>query len=140
MCTQVAATLYGGIAQFQQGQYAQQLAEQNARNVQSVYYQNELIKRNQAARAIATQKVALASQGGGIDSGTPLLLLSESARNAELDALAIRSEGEMKAAAYKAQGKQAAQEGINALWGAGFTAASQALQSASGSMAGLGAI
>src|SRR5262249_54229704 len=58
-------------------------ADANAAEVLPTGYQNELNFRDQARRAIADQTVKLAAQGGDISTGTPLLLLAESARNAE---------------------------------------------------------
>jgi hypothetical protein len=73
----------------------------NAQQVEEVGYRNELTFRDQARREIAEQTARLAANGGSIGSGTPLLLLAESAKNKELDALAIRRNALMEGRAYR---------------------------------------
>lgn len=125
------STIGGGVASYQVGQYRQQLANANAHRAEMTADQNELIQRAKSRNEIASQAVALAGQGTRIDTGTPLLLLGESARNAELDALAIRQHGIDQAQQYKAEGQAAAAEGENALAGSVFSAAGTLLQNKS---------
>jgi coproporphyrinogen III oxidase-like Fe-S oxidoreductase len=121
-------TIAGGYAQFQQGKYQQKVDYANATNAQMTADQNELIQRDKASRDMASQAVALSSQGTRIDTGTPLLLMGESARNAELDALAIRNEGIQKGQAYRAEGDAAAAQG-RAAYQASFLSAAGSLLS-----------
>lgn len=92
--------------------YAAQQAEAkvaaaNAANVRDAGYANELAFRDKARRAIASQTVALGNRGLSLSSGTPLDLLRESAKNAELDAQQIRANAGNAASAYAMQGASA---------------------------------
>jgi hypothetical protein len=124
---QAGGTIMSGYQQLQTGQYERDLAYRNAQQSELSADYNEALKRNESERDIAKQTVALAGQGNRIDTGTPLLLLAQSARNAELDALAIRTEGVARGQSYKAQGDQALAEGKNAYSSSFFTAAGQLL-------------
>jgi len=75
----------------------------NAQQVEQVGYENELAFRDQARRDIAEQTAKLATSGTSISTGSPLLLLAESAKNKELDALAIRRNALMEGRAYRYQ-------------------------------------
>lgn len=75
----------------------------NAQMAEQTGYENELIFRDQARREIAEQTARLAANGGSIGTGSPLLLLAESAKNSELDALAIRRNALMQGRAYRYQ-------------------------------------
>lgn len=121
MCDPVSALVVGSAAlgataTVQQGLSAASVARYNARIAQKNSADQEALARNKSERDIASQTVALGAQGTRVDTGTPLLLLSESARNAELDALTIRSNGAAQAANYKAQADNAT---TGAIFGAG---------------------
>lgn len=142
---QMLGTIFGGYQQQQMGDYEKQLADRNAQQVEFTADTNESIQRNKDAAAISSQAVALAGQGANIGSGTPLLLLGESARNAELNALAIRQQGIAQGLSYKAQGAAAQAEGNNAFAASFGTAAGQLLNFAAtpagqSALASLGAI
>lgn len=78
----------------------------NAQMAEQTGYENELVFRDQARREIAEQTARLAANGVSISSGTPLLLLAESARNKELDALTIRRNALNQGRAYRYQAAQ----------------------------------
>ena len=76
--------------------YAQR-AEQQGR----VDGQNQRFK---AAALIGSQRAALASQGGDINSGSPLDIVGDTARAGEFDAQTIRNNAALKAYGYRVQG------------------------------------
>jgi hypothetical protein len=75
--------------------YAQR-AEQQGR----VDEQNQRLK---TSSVIGSQRAALASQGGDINSGSPLDIASDTARAGELDALTQRNNAALKAYGYRVQ-------------------------------------
>jgi hypothetical protein len=99
--------------------------EWNARNAEKVGVVAEDRQRQKTALAIGTERAALASQGGDVDSGSPVDITSDTARAGTFDALTIRSN-----AATRAWGFRVAAENANAQ--AGLDDAS-----ASNTMAGL---
>lgn len=99
--------------------------EWNARNAEKVGVVTEDRQRQKTALAIGTERAALASQGGDVDSGSPVDIMSDTARAGTFDALTIRSN-----AATRAWGFRVAADNANAQ--AGLDDAS-----ASNTMAGL---
>lgn len=79
------------------------IANANAQQVQQIGLRNEMSFRDQARRDIADQVARIGNSGTVLDTGTPLLLLAESAKNKELDALAIRENAGAQAGAYRMQ-------------------------------------
>lgn len=72
----------------------------NARNAMAIGYEKESMARSDARRQMATQVATLSTRGAALDSGSPLALAQESARNAELNALTIRANSQNEAATY----------------------------------------
>lgn len=101
--TVVGATLFSAVTTAQQGFSAASVARYNASQQRNAAYAQETQMRMDARRQIGDQTVALANSGGNVDTGTPLLLLGQSARNATLDALTVRQTGNAKANAYESQ-------------------------------------
>lgn len=112
----ITATVFTAATTAIQGFSAAQVARYNARQTEKAAYQNEALQLTQARKQIGDQTVALANSGGNVDSGTPLLLLGESARNARLNDLAQRQVGLDKANNYRLQAQGDIQSG---LFGAG---------------------
>ncbi|HLG49081.1 MAG TPA: hypothetical protein VKY24_22745 [Reyranella sp.] len=81
----------------------QMVAEWNAqRDLQQgrVDEQNQRLK---SAALLGAQRAALASQGGDVDSGSPLDLQADTARAGEYDAQTIRNNAALKAYGYRVQ-------------------------------------
>lgn len=121
-----AGTALSAYGQYQQGKSAQSLAQYNAtldrRNADTARLQataEEERFRRQAARQRGEQVGKIAASGVVVNTGSPLLVLADSAREAEMDALNIRYGGELKAQGLEAnarseefQGKNAKRQGI----------------------------
>jgi hypothetical protein len=75
--------------------YAQRALQQG-----QVDEQNQRFK---SAAALGSQRASLASQGGDVDSGSPLDLQADTARMGEFDAQAIRNNAALKAYGYRVQ-------------------------------------
>lgn len=65
----------------------------------------EEAQRRQADRVLGSQRAALAQSGGGM-GGSALGVMKQSAAEAELDALMIRYEGDIRARGFDAQAEQ----------------------------------
>lgn len=97
----LGAATFGGIAAYTKDKQAQDIANANADRVRDVGFMNELMFRDQARRDIATFTAQMADSDVDISTGSPLLLLSESVRNKELDALTIRRNARAQSDAYR---------------------------------------
>jgi hypothetical protein len=75
--------------------YAQRALQQG-----KVDEQNQRLK---SAAALGSQRASLASQGGDVNSGSPLDLQADTARLGEYDAQAIRNNAALKAYGYRVQ-------------------------------------
>ena len=65
-------------------------------------------QRTKTAQLIGSQRAALASQGGDVDSGSPLDIQSDTARAGEFDAQTIRNNAAQQAYGYRLQAANAA--------------------------------
>jgi hypothetical protein len=110
--TLIAATALAATATAVQGFNAAAVQRYNARQELKASQGEELLMRDKASRTIADQTLALANSGANPDTGTPLLLLGESARNAELDALAVRQTGRAKADGLEMQARGSVNAGL----------------------------
>ena len=87
-----------GNEQKKQGEYnAKVLAEQAKAEQQKADYEASLLKRN-AEKLKARQRHAYLSSGVDVSEGTPLIVMSEQAKELEMDAMAIRYGGNVEAA------------------------------------------
>ena len=91
------------------------------------------------SRQIAFQRAALASQGGDVDSGSPLDIVGDTARAGYTDAATLRSNAAQKAYNYEIQANDAAGsanddtfQAANATANLPYTIGSSLLGSASG--------
>jgi hypothetical protein len=89
-----------------QGKAAQSAAEYNARSAEIEAQSRETAQRDQAARQMGAMRAQIA-KSGATSEGTPLMVLAESAANAEIDALNTRQMGQRQATLYRAQGANA---------------------------------
>ena len=111
------ATLLSAFGQYQAGEAYEAAGDYNARILdynarvleghaeaarQSAAFE-EVKQRREARRLKAAQRARYAKGGVVMTEGTPLRVLTETAAEAELDALAIRYAGEVKAKGYEAQ-------------------------------------
>jgi len=115
--TSAASSAVGGIMQYQQGQYAQQVAMTQSQYQQTVSRQNqefytalgehnaqqatadaeieEASLRRENARRLAAMRAALAAQGTTLE-GSPIEFLADQAWEAEEAALLVRRRGEVE--------------------------------------------
>lgn len=85
---------------------------QQGRNDLNQAYAQELDYRDQAKVKLADQLAALSTRGVAIDSGTPLALMQQSARNQQIDALRIRQDGINKFQTARATAQQVSTAGL----------------------------
>lgn len=90
----------------QQGKAEAAAAEFNARSAEQEAASKESLIRQQAARQMGTIRSQI-GKSGATSAGTPLLVLAESAANAEIDALNAQYTGQRQAALYRAGGANA---------------------------------
>ncbi len=119
-----ASTVMGAIGQRQQAaasagmaNYQAQVARNNQMvaewNAQRALQQGQVDEQNQrlkSAALLGSQRAALASQGGDVDSGSPLDVQADTARAGEYDAQTIRNNDALKAYGYRVQGANAGAE------------------------------
>jgi hypothetical protein len=106
------ASAQAGMANYQ-AQVArnnQMVAEWNARRALQQGQVDEQNQRFKAAALLGSQRAALASQGGDVDSGSPLDIQADTARAGEYDAQAIRNNAALKAYGYRVQAANAGGE------------------------------
>lgn len=111
MCDPVTATAalaiasagMGALNAYSSNKMNESIANANADQVRDTGFVNEMAFRDQARRDIASQAARLSTSGVALDTGSPLLLLAESARNKELDALSIRRNAKSQENAYRMQ-------------------------------------
>ena len=80
-----------------------QISEQNAIQVEQEAVFEEGVKRSTTQRLKATQRAQQGAAGGGVGTGSNLLVLEETATLGELDALSIRYRGDVAAQRERAQ-------------------------------------
>lgn len=101
------AAVAGSVAQvsgaLSQGKAAQASANYNAQSALIESQSREAAQRAQAARQLGTMRAQI-GKSGATSEGTPLLVLAESAANAEIDALNTRYTGQRQSELYRAQG------------------------------------
>jgi hypothetical protein len=124
MAMTAAGTAMSAIGQAQQAgasasmaNYQAQVARNNQMvaewNAQRALQQGQVDEQNQrfkSAALLGSQRAALASQGGDINSGSPLDIQSDTARAGEYDAQTIRNNAATKAYGYRVQGANAGAE------------------------------
>jgi len=118
------------------GEFNAQVAEQNAKIAKANAVAEEIKIRQGAKRLKGKQTAAYAASGVDVGEGSPLIALADTAREAELQALDVRTKGEIQATGFEQEavgqrftGGQLQQGGIAAsqatiLSGAGRTLAS----------------
>ena len=82
----------------------QMIAEGYAQRALQQGQVDEQNQRFKTAAALGSDRAALASQGGDVDSGSPLDLQADIARGGEYNAQTIRNNAALKAYGYRVQG------------------------------------
>lgn len=105
----VAGTVISAVGQLQAGQAAAQAGELNAQSAEADARAakdraalDEARSRRETRRFVATQRARFGAAGVTF-TGTPLLVIEDTVREAELDALTIRFGGETEAARLRRQ-------------------------------------
>lgn len=106
----VVGTLVQAGAARSQGQAAQAAAEYNAQAALTEARSREAAQRAESDRRLGTIRANI-GKSGATSEGTPLLVLAESAANAEIDALNTRYTGQQRADVYRAGGANARRQG-----------------------------
>ncbi|MBN9086238.1 MAG: hypothetical protein J0J01_04980 [Reyranella sp.] len=104
---QAAASAAQANYQAQLARNNQQIAEWNAQRALQQGQVAEQQQRFKTSQVIGTQRAALASQGGDINSGSPLDIVGDSARAGEFDAQTIRNNAAMQAYGFRVQAANA---------------------------------
>jgi len=114
----IGAAVFSAISAEAQGRSQQkllnrnaQISEQNAIQVKQEAAFEEGIKRSETQSIKATQRAAQGASGGGVGTGSNLLVLEESATLGELDAHSVRYRGDVGARRTRAQAETERFEG-----------------------------
>lgn len=135
----VGATLVSGMAKYQQGRAAQDVAKDKARA--AIAKGNiEKFQQKQESESVRKRATAQAGKGGGSLSGSYLENLNASMTNAQLDYEMINYNAQVMSNNYIQEGRNARAEGTSALLSSVASAASMGMGAFGGAenMAGQG--
>jgi hypothetical protein len=108
-------TLVGGIMTYQNQQKAAESTTEanyaNAKTIELNAVKEEKSVRTQTRRTLASQRSLYAKAGVDLSSGSPLLIMSESAAEGERNAMNIRWQGVNEGNLMRYYGRQAAKAG-----------------------------
>ena len=107
-----ATTAVSAYSSYESGKTQQKAAEMNAKAAKQKAAYDETIHREKVKRLLSTQR-AIAGSSGVELTGSPLLALEDTAKQGELDALAIRYGGSVTANQDRNEGSAAAAMGRN---------------------------
>ena len=96
----------GALSAVQQGRAGQAAANYNAEVAGAEAASRERAQRDEAERRLGSIRSQL-GKSGATTAGTPLLVLAESAANAEIDALNTRASGGLQQTLYRSSGRNA---------------------------------
>ena len=99
-------TAVGALGAIQGGKADAKAAQYNADSARAEAQARETAQRTAAQRQLGSIRAGV-SKSGATMAGTPLAVLSESASNAEIDALNTRYSGQRESALYEARGRNA---------------------------------
>lgn len=116
-----------GEAQAGSAKFNARVAQQNAVIAQQQGAAAEAAQQRDAARQIGTMIANYGSSGVQLDSGSPLDVLADSARMAELDRLTIQYNTRLKAAGYQVEAQLQQNQATSARTSALFNAAGSAM-------------
>jgi hypothetical protein len=120
-------TLFGGFTQSNQADAESKMLSQEARTTADQTAAAEDTQRRQARQFLSNQAAAIAQSGAGF-TDTSKKLQEQSAIDAELDALAIRYQGQLKRGGLNAAAKNADSRSGTALIAAGLGAGTSVLK------------
>ena len=123
---QALTALFGGFTQSKQASAESKALSQEARTTAEQTAAAEDIQRRQARQFLSNQAAAIAQSGAGF-TDTSKKLQQQSAIDAEMDALAIRYQGQLKQSGLTAAAKNAKSRSGTALIGAGLGAGTAVL-------------
>jgi len=103
--------LTSGLSAVQEGRAAGVAHEYSARIVERKSAQEEKASREKTRKLLGTQRALFAKAGVDISEGSPLLIMAETAREGEEEALAIRRGGKEEARLERFYGRQAKKAG-----------------------------
>jgi hypothetical protein len=116
----IGGTVINAMGQAQKGEAENQLAQMNAnvaignaKLAREKGAEQERQVRREGAKALGTIQAGYGASGVTME-GSPLEVLEESARNAELDALTVRHSGEVKAIAFENEARAYRTRGASA--------------------------
>ncbi len=119
---QTVSSIAGGNAADAAGRRNGALLDQQADATRSATVTRENLTRERNAREMANQRASLAANGVDATSGTALIGVTQSAQDAEMDALTLRYEGLMQARGQNMEADNARYQGKaakrQAYWGA----------------------
>jgi hypothetical protein len=98
------------LALYNRGKAENAAAQFNAQTAEQEAASKATLIRSQAARQIGATRAQI-GKSGATTAGTPLMVLAESAANAEIDALNATYTGARQAALYRAGGANAKSQG-----------------------------
>jgi hypothetical protein len=116
--SQTLATVGTGLSiagALRQGQAGQQAAAYNAETARMEGAMREAAQRQQASRQLGAIRAGISKSGARME-GTPLMVLAESAANAEIDALNTRFSADREVGLQRMRGQEARRA---AYWSAG---------------------
>ena len=102
----IIGAVTSAVGAIQAGNAENNAAQYNAESARREAESRETAQRTAAQRQLGSIRAGV-SKSGATMAGTPLAVLSESAANAEIDALNTRYSGQREAALYEARGKNA---------------------------------
>lgn len=105
-----AGSVIGALGAIGQGRAASDAANYNARLAEMEAASKERAQRDASQRQLAGIRASL-GKSGATSAGTPLLVLADSAANAEIDALNTRYGGALQSSIYRASGADARRAG-----------------------------
>jgi hypothetical protein len=117
--TSLAGGALSAYGQYRQGEAQNEANEYNANMSLAKADQEERESREKLKKLMGTQRVLYAKAGVDLSSGSPLMVLANTAAEGEEEALNIRARGQNEANMYRWYGKQA-KKGANISAGSTF--------------------
>lgn len=131
MGLQAAGGIYGGIKAKQTADYNAAVAKQEAKT-EKVLTDIAIQRHRRAAKKLKGAQIAAYGASGVTLEGSPILVIADSAADAELDEALIKFEGMSRVGALKREAKMQKEYGRSALYGALISAGQSAVQAYAG--------
>jgi hypothetical protein len=127
-----------GLAEQRANEFNASLREKDAEQTRQAAMWEESKSRDESRALISKQRAMYARSGVALDEGSPLLIMADTAAQAEKDALAIRWQGDTAYAAGMNEAELMRLYGRNAAEGAGFRSKSMKTAATATVLSGLG--